>query len=119
MINSGASSPPTADNAPPRERLKLSGHSVKLDPSTHAVRGDIADLELAHEVFAPHYARALAYRAKVDSVVRAEAGDEGEQRAALKAGETFGVLDISGGYAWGKTSDGTPGYVVMTALAQP
>ncbi len=118
MINSGASSPPTADSAPPRERLRLSGRSIKLDPATHAVRGDIADLELAHEVFAPHYARALAYRATADAVVQAEAGEEGEQRAALKAGDTFGVLDISGGYAWGKTGDGTPGYVVMTALSQ-
>lgn len=118
MINSGASSPLTADNAPPRERLRLSGRSVKLDPATHAVRGDIADLELAHEVFAPHYARALAYRARVDTVVCAEAGEHGERRAALKAGEMFGVLDISGGYAWGKTERGIPGYVVMTALSQ-
>jgi hypothetical protein len=96
----------------------LSGRSVKLDPTTHAVRGDIADLELAHEVFAPHYARALAYRAKADAVVRAEAGEDGEQRGALKEGDIFGVLDISGGYAWGKTANGTPGYVVMTALSQ-
>lgn len=118
MINSRASSPPTADSAPPRERLRLSGHSVKLDPASHAVRGDIADLELAHEVFAPHYARALAYRAKADTSVCAQAGTGGEPRAVLKAGETFGVLDISGGYAWGKTADGIPGYVVMTALSQ-
>lgn len=117
MINSSASSPSTADNAPPRERLKLSGHSVKLDPSTHAVRGDVADIELAHEVFAPHYARALAYRVTAPTPVLAEPG-EGDVRAQLNAGDTFCVLDISGGYAWGKLADGTPGYVVMTALSQ-
>ena len=118
MTNSGASLPPIVESAPPRERLRLSGQSVKLDPATHAVRGDIADLELAHEVFAPHYARALGYRAKIDTAVRVDAGDDGEQRATLAAGDIFCVLDISGGYAWGKTADGKPGYVVMTALTQ-
>jgi hypothetical protein len=117
LINSGASSPPTADSAPPRERLKLSGLSVKLDPATHAVRGDVADIELAHEVFAPHYARALAYRVTSATPVLTDAGD-GEVRAQLSVGDIFCVLDISGGYAWGKLADGTPGYVVMTALSQ-
>lgn len=117
MTNSGASSPPTAETAPQRERLRLSGRSVKLDPTTHAVRGDIADLELAHEVFAPHYARGLDYHARVDVTVRAEAGEDAELRATLKAGDTFCALDISGGYAWGKTMGGIPGYVVMTALS--
>ena len=116
MINSGASSPPIVDSAPPRERLKLSGRSVKLDPATHAVRGDIADLELAHEVFAPHYARGLDYRVQADVTVRADASEDAEQRAVLKAGDTFCALDLSGGYAWGKTPDGIPGYVVMSAL---
>ncbi|CAM3147771.1 hypothetical protein SPAN111604_06575 [Sphingomonas antarctica] len=118
MNNSDASSPSIAGSASPRERLRLSGPSVKLDPTTHAVRGDIADLELAHEVFAPHYARALAYRTKAAAIVRAESGEDAEQRAQLAAGDVFCVLDISGGYAWGKTEDGTPGYVVMTALSQ-
>ena len=117
MINSSASSPPTGGSAPPRERLRLSGHSIKLDPATHAVRGDIADFELAHKVFAPHYARALAYRVTSATVMQAEAGD-GDVRAQLAVGDTFCVLDISGGYAWGKLADGTPGYVVMTALSQ-
>ena len=118
MNNSGASSPPIVESAPPRERLRLSGHSVKLDPTMHAVRGDLADIELAHEVFAPHYARALGYRVSVATSVLAEANDAAEARAQLGAGDMFGVLDISGGYAWGKTGDGTPGYVVMTALSQ-
>ena len=115
MTNSGASSPPTVESAPPRERLRLSGRSVKLDPATHAVRGDIADLELAHEVFAPHYARGLDYHVVAEAAVCAEAGS-GEQRAHLTTGDTFCVLDISGGHAWGKTVSGVPGYVVMTAL---
>ena len=105
------------ESAPQRERLRLSGRSVKLDPTTHAVRGDIADLELAHKVFAPHYARGLDHRAKVDAMVRTEAGEDSEPRTSLKAGDTFCVLDISGGYAWGKTPVGIPGYVVMTALS--
>ncbi len=118
MTNSGASSPPTGDSAPPRERLRLSGRSVKLDPTTHAVRGDIADLELAHEVFAPHYARALAYRAQIHAGVYTDANEDGEARASLDAGDIFCVLDISGCYAWGKTASGIPGYVRMTALSQ-
>ena len=106
------------ESAPPRERLRLSGRSVKLDPATHAVRGDIADIELAHEVFAPHYARALDYRVTVDTPLLAQATEDASQAASLTAGDTFGVLDISGGYAWGKTAGGLPGYVVMTALTQ-
>jgi hypothetical protein len=115
LTNSGASSPPTVDIAPPRERLSLSGHSVKLDPATHAVRGDLADIELAHRVFAPHYARALRYRVTAETPVLASPGDA-DVRGKLAIGDSFDVLDISGGYAWGKLSDGTPGYVVMSAL---
>jgi hypothetical protein len=107
----------TEGNAPPRERLRLSGHSVKLDPATHAVRGDLADIQLAQKVFAPHYARALAYRVTEATPVLAEAGGD-DARGQLAAGDSFCVLDISGGYAWGKLDDGTPGYVVMTALSQ-
>lgn len=104
------------ENAPPRERLSLSGHSVKLDPTTHAVRGDLADIELAHRVFAPHYARAISYRVTNATPVLTEAGGA-DARGQLAAGDSFCVLDISGGYAWGKLTNGTPGYVVMTALS--
>ena len=116
MNNSDGSSA-TSASASPRERLRLSGRSTRLDPATHAVRGDIADLELAQRVFAPHYARALDYRVVVDTDVMAAAGSDDEPpRAKLSAGDRFGVLDISGGYAWGKTATGIPGYVAMAAL---
>ena len=116
MTNSGASYPPIAENAPPRERLRLSGRSVKLDPATHAVRGDIADIELAHQVFAPHYARALPHRAIVATPVLIEANDNATTVANLALEDRFDVLDISGGFAWGKTATGIPGYVPMAAL---
>ena len=48
---------------PSRRAFALTGPSVTLDPRTHAVRGDLADVRLAEQVFAPHYAAPLKARA--------------------------------------------------------
>src|SRR3712207_1046075 len=40
------------------ERFTLSGPSADLDPDYNAYRGDLADIELASRLFAPHYAKA-------------------------------------------------------------
>src|SRR4051794_11230270 len=39
------------------ERFTLSGPSIVLDPAIHAYRNDLADVALAGQLFAPHYAR--------------------------------------------------------------
>src|ERR1700754_5010274 len=41
------------------EWFRLPGPSLTLDPRIHAYRDDIADIGLAGQVLAPHYARPL------------------------------------------------------------
>ena len=108
--------PPSAPTAPgtrpERNGFALTGRSRVLDPRTHAVRPDIADVRLADRVFAPHYAAPLRRTVRHDTVLR-----EGRDRAAaplatLPAGAPFDLLDLTGGVAWGIAVDnGTVGYL--------
>ena len=105
-------------DAPERRRFALTGPSVELDPRTHAVRADLADVRLADRVFAPHYAaplpRALAHAA----ALRAGREPETEVLARLEAGDAFELLEAAGGAAWGvATRPGLVGYLDADALA--
>jgi hypothetical protein len=104
----------------PRPNFALNGPSITLDPKTHAVRGDLADLALAGKLFVPHYARPMAFNACADgTAVHAEAEPQSEVVATLKKGDTFMVVDLSGGWAWGFVKDShLVGYVPATALTQ-
>ncbi|WP_246848268.1 SH3 domain-containing protein [Sphingomonas beigongshangi] len=99
-----------------RKAFALTGRSVVLDPRTHAVRGDLADVRLADQVFAPHYAAALP------TVVTSQAtlyGDRtrSEPIGEMKAGEAFEVLELAGDHAWGRApATGLVGYVDRTLL---
>src|SRR4051812_19740025 len=57
--NAPPTSPPkTADSSSSTaERFTLAGPSIVLDPAIHAYRNDLADVALAGQLFAPHYAR--------------------------------------------------------------
>ena len=89
-----------------------------LDPATHAVRSDLADVRLADRVFAPHYVQALSRR-----VIRAAALREarnGGGTVDLTPGEAFELLDVTGGIAWGiAPAHGRVGYVEADALGDP
>lgn len=91
---------------------------MQLDRRVNAVRGDIADIALAGRIFAPHYASPLDRACIAASTpVRAAASDEAEMTSELLQGETFRVLDISGGWAWGYCAhDHYVGYVREDAL---
>lgn len=99
-----------------RLQFCLTGPSPALDPQRAAVRGDLADVALAGQLFAPHYAEPLAMRCCIDqSAVAAQPG--GETLFSLAAGEIFMVLDLGGGAAWGwRESDHQVGYVDAAAL---
>jgi Bacterial dipeptidyl-peptidase Sh3 domain len=124
---SNGTSPP---KAPPREtasssradeRFHLSGPSLTLDPRIHAYRTDIADIALAGQIFAPHYARPLlCVCADVPAPVRASPAADSETVATLAPGEAFAVLEYAGGRAWGyiQTSH-LVGYVEAAALTDP
>lgn len=99
----------------------LAGPASKGDVLHHrAVRGDLAHVRYAGQVFVSHYAVPVprtvgAAGATLHAAGRAEA----ELIATLIAGETFNLLDISGGWGWGQQGeDGFVGYLPMTALAQ-
>jgi len=87
-----------------------------LDPRTHAVRGDLADVRLAEQVFAPHYAAPLKARALHDVGVFADR-NLSELLAMLSEGEVFEVLELAGRHAWGMAIRAhLVGYVDRTAL---
>ncbi|MGH6781648.1 MAG: C40 family peptidase, partial [Sphingomonadaceae bacterium] len=97
---------------------RLTGPSVHLDPRIYAVRKDIADIELADRVFAPHYAAAEQVRIIVPSVALRDGPSEGARAVSqLAFGEGFAVIDNEGGWAWGYgLHDRYVGYLPSDAL---
>src|ERR1700712_2107403 len=105
LTHSGGSLP--ANNnvpAPQRKRFSLKGRTVPIDVRVDAVRGDLADVELADRVFAPHYAKACEFTVKHDTELRAAPSAEAAVVAALSKGAPFDLLDISGGWGWGRSA---------------
>lgn len=72
-----------------------------LDPRTHAVRPDLADVRLAEYVFAPHYAAPLTRRVARPAALRLARDPTSETMATLAPGDTFEVLELAGDLAWG------------------
>ena len=105
------------------ERFRLTGPSLTLDPRIHAYRNDIADIALAGQIFAPHYARPLRprLRRRAPTPVRATPGGRRRRRSpSCCPGEEFAVLEYAGGWAWGYCrADHLVGYVEAIALADP
>ncbi len=97
---------PEADGGYP-----LAGPSNLPDPSTHAYRQDLADIALAGQVIASHYAEPLTRHLKADGDLRLAASEESELLGELKAGTAVRILDNSHGWAWGYAPDGRVGYV--------
>lgn len=99
-ISSAPATPP-ASNEPARKSFALQGRTVGLDPRTNAVRPDLADVRLAEYVFAPHYAAPLPYRTSMAVTLREGRPVDSMVLAELAPGETFEVLELAGGHAWG------------------
>jgi hypothetical protein len=109
--------PPSA--TPPRETFALTGPSVALDPLTHAVRPDLADVRLATQVFAPHYVQPIAMIATRAVPLLASNHAESQVLGALAAGDVIDVLEIADSYSWGqRQGDGIVGYIATDALRQ-
>ena len=103
---------------PPRKAFALTGRSIVLDPATHAVRSDLADVRLADQVFAPHYAAAMPRRVAVAVDLRAARDPGSAVLAGLDDGDLFEVLDLIGDAAWGiAPAQGLVGYLPAAALA--
>jgi hypothetical protein len=92
-----------------------------LDGRVHAYRRDIADIALAGQIFAPHYARPLLRSCgSRATLIRPSRSMEAPPSSELLPGEEFAVLEISGGWAWGYGRyDHYVGYVEVVALVDP
>jgi cell wall-associated NlpC family hydrolase len=102
-----------------RSSFRLSGHSMTFDLRRHALRGDLADVALAGLTFAPHYAEAVLRECALPFAAMYNKPN-GDQVSELLAGEAFGLLDVSGGWAWGYSiHDHYVGYVKADALSAP
>jgi hypothetical protein len=102
------------------EWFHLTGPSLTLDPRIHAFRDDIADIGLAGQIFAPHYARPLVRGCgSRQAFVRPGPDADSEAVTELLPGEDFAVLEYAGGWAWGYClADHITGYVEAIALAE-
>lgn len=80
------------------------------------MRGDLADVRLAEQVFAPHYAQAMiCHVSRATPLLSKAAG--GEHLADLAVKDTFELLELAGNSAWGIAPGlGLVGYCDRTAL---
>jgi len=98
----------------------LTGPAPKFDGHAHtrAVRGDVAHIRYAGQVFVSHYAVPMPRTVGAEGATLRTAGRaDADSIGALAAGETFNLLDKAGGWGWGQQGeDGLVGYLPLTAL---
>ena len=101
----------------PQGPFALTGPAPRPDPGL-PLRGDMAHVGLAGRYFVPHYAvpqPRVVMPGGAD--LRASTQEHAEVLCTLLEGETFGVLEVSGTWAWGSLSlAGPTGYVHIDRL---
>ncbi len=98
----------------------MTGPTVALEAGRHAVRRDLAELEVAGRVFAQHYAEPMAVVARADAVINAHPDRTSAAVASLTKGDVFHLVDIGQSWAWGRgDAAGSVGYVDAAALDLP
>jgi len=96
----------------------LAGPVVRGDPARLPLRGDLAHIGLAGKHFVPHYpvpqprvvmpGGAALYADKIEGA---------EELCSLMEGDSFEVLDVTGGWAWGCLGlSGPVGYIHVDRL---
>ena len=104
----------------PAAAFHLDGPTRLLDARVNAFRRDIADIELAGTLFAPHYAAPMARAAATGTMIRSAASHQAEASSQLLPGEEFAVLDLAGDWAWGYSRhDHYVGYVSVGSMSAP
>lgn len=110
---------PVAD-ASGRSRFGLTGVSRTYDPLTVAIRPDLADIAVAGQHFAPHYAAPMMRSLARPEALRAGSEADAEVLVNMLPGEGFALLDVTGGVAWGyRLADHLVGYCSAEALGSP
>jgi hypothetical protein len=92
----------------------LSAPAPKHDPRAVPVRGDLAHIRLAGQVFVPHYVVPVPYRTVAQASLLA--APAGEELAVLEAATEFHVLDITSDYVWGEVPQGLVGYIARNLV---
>jgi cell wall-associated NlpC family hydrolase len=92
-----------------------------LDERVHAYRRDLADIALAGQLFAPHYARPMMRSCGVrHAFMRYKPDPRGVIGSELLPGEQFAVLEMAGHWAWGYSRhDHYVGYIETVELTAP
>ena len=95
----------------------LDGVSADPDPARFAYRKDLADVALAGEVIASHYAKPVMRELHREARLRVEPDEDAPVIATLPAGAPFALLDSRGGWSWGYGGDDRlVGYLSEEAL---
>ncbi|RPF72816.1 SH3 domain-containing protein [Aurantiacibacter spongiae] len=91
----------------------MTGPVARPDPRAVPIRGDLAHVALAGTHFVPHYAVPQPRGVMPGgATLMSEPGERGEEICALLEGDSFEVLDVIGGWAWGCLSlEGPVGYI--------
>lgn len=97
----------------------LTGPAPRGEGLTRAVRGDLAHVRYAGQVFVSHYAVPMPRMVGASgAVLLAAARADADVIGTLAAGETFNLLDKAGDWGWGQQGEhGLVGYLALTALA--
>ena len=108
--------------AEPRSRnmYALTGPQPKAEPGRTPLRGDLAHIALAGKFFVPHYAVPQPRTVMPGGAPLLSGTGEGAQElCTLIEGDSFEVLEVSGGWAWGCLSvEGPVGYIRLDRLEQ-
>jgi hypothetical protein len=104
----------------PRGNYALTGPQPRAEPGRTPVRGDLAHISLAGKFFVPHYAVPQPRVVMPGGASLMSGTSEGSgELCSIMEGESFEVLDLVGGWAWGCLSlDGPTGYVRIDRLEQ-
>lgn len=111
---------PAADGpSAPVQQFVLTGPVTDYDPRVTPIRGDLADIALAGQFFAPHYVSPQIHRVTGNGAMMRKAGSgDAEAVSQLLPGEAFALLDSAGDWAWGYgLHDGYCGYVRLGEIA--
>ena len=99
------------------EEIALNGPSDLPDPTHFAYRRDLADVALAGQVIASHYAQPVERTVGIPAAMHAEPSVEAALVAKLAPGDAFLMLDDSMGWTWGYGGrDRRVGYIRTDAL---
>ena len=99
------------------DNFVLAGPSDPPDPRFHAYRKDLADIALAGQVIASHYAEPALRVVKIAGPLLAAGDAEAQVIGQVASGDRFEMLDDSLGWAWGYAgSERIVGYLPSEAV---